>query len=248
MLSEKPWKGEAVLRLVLGLFVAFGIGGLAVEIVEKFGAKLSSIDRQFIETVCLTISFQGLGLVLVAWFLREQQLSWSAAFGFRSSSPVRVILLGAIAGLLVLPIAWGLQELSVSISNIFDLDTTPQEIIKKLQSGKETPSHQAYLFFVAVLVAPVIEEILFRGIFYPTIKQLGFRRIAFWGTAALFAATHMNVQTFLPLFFFAVILTLLYEETDNLLTPIIAHSAFNAANFLLLVFKEPLTELFHKVV
>ncbi len=237
MLSEKPWKGEAVFRLVLGLFVAFGVGGLAVQLVEKFGGNLPSNDRQFLETIILTLSFQGLGLLLVGLFLYQENVSWSIAFGFKRVGASRTMLLGIVCGILVLPFAWGLQQLSVWMFNYFQVESAPQEIIQKLQSGKEPPTHQTYLFVVAVLFAPVIEEILFRGILYPTVKQLGFRRLAMWGTAAVFALTHFNKQTFLPLLFFAVVLTLLYEETDNLLGPIFAHSAFNAANFVLLLYR-----------
>ena len=49
------------------------------------------------------------------------------------------------------------------------------------------------------LLAPVAEELLFRGILYPAIKQAGFPRLALWGTSLLFAAMHMNLVTFVPL-------------------------------------------------
>ncbi|MDB6024764.1 MAG: Abortive infection protein, partial [Verrucomicrobiales bacterium] len=244
VLSERPWKIEAVMFLVIGLFIAIAIGGLAVQVVEKFGADIPTGPRQFMETVLLTTSYQGLGFLLVTLFLWLQKIPWRDAFGLRSGPFSRVVLLGVTAGLIVLPLAWGLQEFSAYLFTYFEVQTAPQEIIQKLQSGTEAPSHQLYLFVVAVLVAPVIEEILFRGIFYPTIKQLGFRRLAFWGTSIVFAAIHNNKQAFLPLLFFAAILTLLYEETDNLLTPIIAHSTFNAANFLLLIFKDRIMDLF----
>jgi membrane protease YdiL (CAAX protease family) len=42
---------------------------------------------------------------------------------------------------------------------------------------------------------------------------------------------------FLSLTVLAVILTLLYETTDNLLAPILTHSLFNLANFFWLVFQ-----------
>ena len=52
-----------------------------------------------------------------------------------------------------------------------------------------------------------------------------------WGTSLLFAAVHMNLVTFVPLATLAVVLTMLYERTDNLLAPITAHVLFNALNF-----------------
>src|SRR5262249_9857803 len=86
-----------------------------------------------------------------------------------------------------------------------------------------------------IAVAPFAEEILFRGILYPWIKAAGFPRIALWVTAIAFGAVHMNVMNFLPLFVLALVLTLLYEKTNNLMAPIAAHSLFNAVNFVMLL-------------
>ena len=41
----------------------------------------------------------------------------------------------------------------------------------------------------------------------------------------------------------AVMLTLLYEATGNLLAPILAHGFFNAANFFLLINEESVNRL-----
>ena len=90
---------------------------------------------------------------------------------------------------------------------------------------------QVFLAFLAVVVAPVTEELLFRGILYPFIKQRGYPRLALWGTAVLFGALHLNLMTFIPLTFLGLVLAWLYDTTDNLLAPIFAHSLFNTANF-----------------
>ena len=84
---------------------------------------------------------------------------------------------------------------------------------------------------VTILLAPVAEETLFRGILYPAIKQAGFPKLAFWLASIAFAAVHLNVMVFVPLLVLAMFLTVLYEKTDNLLAPITAHAAFNAIEF-----------------
>jgi membrane protease YdiL (CAAX protease family) len=94
------------------------------------------------------------------------------------------------------------------------------------------------------VLAPAAEEMLFRGILYPAIKQAGFPRLALWGTALLFAAIHLNLVTFFPLMVLALGLTWLYERTDNLWSSIIAHALFNAMNFVILYSTlGPLTEV-----
>jgi membrane protease YdiL (CAAX protease family) len=46
----------------------------------------------------------------------------------------------------------------------------------------------------------------------------------------------MDAATLVPLFVLALALTWLYERTDNLLAPIMAHSLFNIANLVVLCF------------
>ena len=87
---------------------------------------------------------------------------------------------------------------------------------------------------LAVLGAPVLEEMFFRGILYPTIKQLGFPRVALWGTSLLFAAIHLNAASFIPFALLALALALLYEKTNNLLAPIATHACFNSLNLIML--------------
>src|SRR4029079_1566506 len=96
-------------------------------------------------------------------------------------------------------------------------------------------SQRIFFGVIAILLAPLVEELLFRGILYPALKQKGYRRLALWGASLFFALTHSNVPTFIPLTFLAIILTLLYEETNTLLMPILTHSLFNAANYYWLV-------------
>jgi membrane protease YdiL (CAAX protease family) len=66
-----------------------------------------------------------------------------------------------------------------------------------------------------------------------------------WGTSLVFALTHANVATFLPLTFLAMVLVFLYERTGNLLAPIAAHSLFNAANYFALIYQDDLVKLLH---
>ena len=84
------------------------------------------------------------------------------------------------------------------------------------------------------MVAAVVEEMLFRGILYAASKQIGYPRIAAIGTAILFALFHVNLLTFASLTAVALGLIALYEFTDNLLAPIVAHAVFNASNLTML--------------
>jgi membrane protease YdiL (CAAX protease family) len=95
-------------------------------------------------------------------------------------------------------------------------------------------SSRATLGIVTIGLAPVAEEILFRGILYSWGRRAGYPRLTMWVTSLLFAVVHFNAITMLPLLVLSVVLTLLYERTANLLAPIAAHSFFNALNFVML--------------
>src|SRR6185312_6169638 len=71
-----------------------------------------------------------------------------------------------------------------------------------------------------VLLAPVGEEVVFRGILYPWAKRKFSPAIALWGTAIVFGAIHLNLSSFIPLTILALVLVWLYEYTGNLLAPI----------------------------
>jgi membrane protease YdiL (CAAX protease family) len=91
-----------------------------------------------------------------------------------------------------------------------------------------------YLGFFAVVMAPVAEEFIFRGMLYPFIKQFGFPKLALFLTSILFASIHGSIIYFAPLFVLALAFTWLYEKTGNLLAPVIAHSLFNSVNLVIL--------------
>ena len=92
-----------------------------------------------------------------------------------------------------------------------------------------------YLGIFAVVLAPVAEEFIFRGVLFPFVKQLGWPKLAWFGVSLLFALVHGSVTIFIPLFVLALALTWLYEKTGNLLAPIVVHGLFNAENLVLLI-------------
>ena len=53
------------------------------------------------------------------------------------------------------------------------------------------------------------------------------------------------MASFVPLLIFAAVLVRLYESFENLLAPMVAHSLFNAANFLTLIFQDQINRALH---
>jgi membrane protease YdiL (CAAX protease family) len=176
------------------------------------------------------LSFQGAALLLIVPFLREHLVGWKEAFGLGNHLR-QAILVGVVAACLFLPVGLELQGASGRLMEHFKMEPQEQEAIRALNTSA-TWTYPLALGFVAVILAPAAEELLFRGILYPAIKFAGYPRLALVGTSLLFAAVHLSTMTFVPLFLLAILLTFLYEKTDNLAASVTAHAAFNSLNFI----------------
>lgn len=235
MVSQKPWQLEPFLRLVLRLVCCFAVGGMLSAVVRHaLGAKL--VEDSLLHLFLAALSFQVAALVFIALFLHEQQVGWAAAFGFKTEWR-RAVGWGILVGGGALLVVWSLQWVSAELLTRLGFDVGEQDAIRLLR-GSETFGKRLFIGVVAIVLAPPVEEMFFRGILYPFIKQSGFPRGALWGVAILFALIHGSLPILLPLVALAVILALLYEWTDNLLAPIIVHAIFNAANFAMLFILE----------
>ena len=94
---------------------------------------------------------------------------------------------------------------------------------------------RAAVIFMAVIVAPVAEEIIFRGYFYGVMRRFGGRIPALLTSSLLFAAIHVHIPSMPGLALLAVILCLLYERTGSLWAPIMLHATFNASTIAVLL-------------
>lgn len=236
MLSEKTWKPEAVWWVLVGMLIGPLLArGLWTGLVGT--GVFQGIDGRVLTVIGNTISLQGIALLLIGGFVWMHRTGWNSVFGFSTGRKTRCLQLALIAGVAVLPTAWLLQMFSVRLLQWLTFDAQAQQVVRDIQQAASSATGsmgfvQNCLFGLCVIVvAPVAEEMLFRGLLYPTFKQLGYPRAALWGTAALFGLLHMSPTAFLSLMFFGMVLVYLYETTDNLLAPIIAHSFFNTVNF-----------------
>ena len=233
VLSERRWHPETVPYLVVGMFFSLCLGYLVVAVITSFFHEATQNFQRLLTLAGNLVFVHGALLLMLAVFLRVNRLSWTEAFGWRNGPPRKVIGFSLAATLLVLPVAWTLSKFSALWIERFGGKAESQLAVQYIQ--QQPPALELVgLSFMTILVAPVVEEALFRGILYPTIKQAGFPRAALFGTSLLFAVYHSNLMTMAPLFVLALSLVAVYEATDNLWAPTLVHALFNAANFLVL--------------
>ena len=237
MLSVKPWRLEAVMQLMLALLLSLSVGMMMAIMLTKLDVAQKLGDKNFASFCVITLVFHLSALVLISFFLRQHQVTWSEAFGFWRRDRLRAVALAILLAVVILPVAWILGELSVRVLTVLNIKYEVQQPVQTLKAMVSWGQRAAF-GVIAMGMAPVVEEFVFRGIIYPCVKQLGYPRIALWGTSLFFALTHFNLMTFVPLTILAVALTLLYEATDTLLAPIVTHSLFNAANYYWLLWQQ----------
>lgn len=124
----------------------------------------------------------------------------------------------------------------------FSAQHTGKEEQAIIQALRNTPewSVRSSLFFSAILVAPLYEEIVFRGYLYPLFKRYCGISFSILMTSVLFALVHGHAPSLAPLFVLAVCFTLAYEISGSLLVPLLMHSLFNGSQ--LAIFLANLTE------
>ena len=236
MLTNKPWNPESLLWLGCTFMLALAPGAAIAGLFED-----GSVAQMAANVTVLPVAIL---VAVTVWFqvnrrFYQSSISLADAFGFNRKNTGRCLLLGLATGLVL--VLHRHDELALMTSQLIQSlgdQAEPQKLVTLIaEESAKQENIGTLIFFVvmAVAVAPVAEEILFRGILYPAVKQLGHPRVAVIGTALLFALFHVNLLTFASLTAVALALIALYEFTDNLLAPITAHAVFNASNLIMLL-------------
>jgi membrane protease YdiL (CAAX protease family) len=219
----RPWM--APVSLIMG----FGLAMFGYVVVAGIGTGFGSDfeDPSPGVTIGATV-VQNICLIGAAWFLAAKVAPprpWQ--FGLRRS-----VRLGPTIGWSVL--AWGsfiaLSAIWVAALGLEDEeDTLPAEL-----GVDESTFALLSVAFLVTVVAPIGEEIFFRGFF--------FRAVANWRgiwpaaiiTGVVFGAIHAGgspVGFLVPLAIFGVVLCLLYVKTKSLWPPIVLHCLNNSVAF-----------------
>jgi len=80
---------------------------------------------------------------------------------------------------------------------------------------------------MGILLVPVLEELLFRGIIYQSLRTKVKPLFAIPISAFLFAAVHMELSALLPIFVAGCIMAYTFERAKSLYVPIAIHCLNN---------------------
>ncbi|MEP7133908.1 MAG: type II CAAX endopeptidase family protein [Chloroflexota bacterium] len=196
------WLGVALLILLsIGMLVALFLG----------------MNRQLLQNVGV-LFLELIYLLPVALIFAWRRIHWrKLGFGKFSLNVVGIgcgLLLGGYIIILLHNAALALFGVNTQGDQIF-------EIFNQLQSP-------IWFFVVGAVVAPIVEEIFFRGFLFQ-----GFRAKYGWLPAvllssAIFGAAHLDPVSLIPTFVLGCVLAYIYHRSNSVWPGILFHAAINS--------------------
>ncbi|MGH7542670.1 MAG: lysostaphin resistance A-like protein [Gemmatimonadota bacterium] len=218
--ARRPYPG--LLRTLALLGAVIVLGGLFFQATYFLFPTWPDIARMAVPT--------QLALAAVtAWAVFRSDRPWREALGFRGIEarhvpPLLLILIGAVTVF---------SEIYVVIQRFVPVPAEFEAMLRDLLE-LTNPADSLATLIIAIVVAPVLEEALFRGVILNGLaRRYGPQSASFW-TAVFFAVFHLyNPWQVLPTFFLGLVLAWLVLTTRSLLSAIIVHTMFNAASLTL---------------
>lgn len=218
-----------VLSTWLGSFVVVQVASVVVLVGTGYADDVDNVPMS-VNTILVSLMW-AIQLVAVAWWAnRAMHSSLTEATGLRAvPRDAWWVAVGLSAQFLLVPLVnWPL-------SRLFPDEFSAEKVAERAESLADSAPGAWFVVLAVVVVigAPLIEEIVYRGM-----VQRGF--VSSWGapagivvTAALFAAIHMSWAETPALFVFALVLGVARHRTGRLGPAIVTHMAFNLAGLVM---------------
>jgi uncharacterized protein len=162
--------------------------------------------------------------VLFTALLYYKRLSYRQLFHPGSQSVVATIATLALPVLLLVPaLDLAMEQIDRVLIWLFPLSSAQEAAFEAMVASSLAP------LISACILAPVLEEMLFRGIMLRSFLQQYTRRRAIVFSAIIFGMAHLNIYQFAVATLLGLLLGWLYERSRSLWPCILLHAAYNAA-------------------
>jgi membrane protease YdiL (CAAX protease family) len=219
-LAPVRYRGPSVLILIVLVLV------IATVVNAPFGADATALllgdgELTLLGATVILVSTQ-LALLLVSWLFvhRPRALAGLPSFPGRDA-----------AGALRTGLGWGvlawIGSTIVLAAVVWILEQLGQPPEPETAERAIAMLDPILVVVAIVILAPIAEEVFFRGVVFNAFLREGGRRWAFIGSAALFSLIHLSLVSLVPIFLLGLALAWVYDRTGNLLAPIAMHATVN---------------------
>ncbi len=195
-----------LLSMITGMFISLGylLGKPAL--------------KDFVEMLGYLLAAGG--TLLVVMRVKRKVYQEQQTFNHQPVAPLNLFI---VIGLTLLGL--------LAIDPLTNLLPMPEEVKKLFEQmfSKTLPA-----FFTAVVFAPLLEELIFRGIILEGfLKNYSPVKAIIW-TNVLFGLAHLNPWQFIGAFLMGILISWVYFKSRNLLLPILMHLVNNLVSYLFL--------------
>jgi len=236
----------ADLLIGLGLMVLGGsVAGLMLRLGLLGSADLDPADLPTIDQAKRVLLTQAMGQLPVVIYL-----IWRVSFvprgpwrvGVLSSRPGRDLGWGVLGCIVAVPLVMGTIQVAVMIGLLFGQEppVIGHEMLRVMRDSDSLLA-SGLIACSAVLIAPVLEEAIFRGLFQSVMAEVlgaSMRWPIVLISAMVFSLIHVGAadwQALPGLFVLGVVLGWLYERSGSLWPGIVVHVGFNALNIAIMI-------------
>jgi membrane protease YdiL (CAAX protease family) len=171
---------------------------------------------------------------VVAAFLKLRGIDVESSAGFSRTTLKRALSTAVVLLLAATPLILVTEMVT---QNAFGGGSSRQEIVDLFNSSR-TIEQRVMIIVLAVVVAPIAEEFIFRFFIYGVVRRYFGIAVGLVFNSLLFAAAHTHLPSAAPLFVLASCLTLAYEWSGSILVSMAMHSLFNSVQLIFLAFPE----------
>jgi membrane protease YdiL (CAAX protease family) len=196
------------------------------------GKQLLNLNVLNIDNLTFSI-FYGIQVLLmlgVVWFFA---IYWRRSglrdLGFRYYSIAKTIWYTFLSLILIFLVSF---VYVIILQKVFGIDAPSSKIDELVRSGNVSGN---ILIVVTAVIAPLCEEVYFRGFLYPAFRKNFGVVIGIFLSSIVFAAAHLDLFSFFPIMIIGWILAFMYEKTKSIFPVIFLHSIYNLTLILILL-------------
>ena len=211
------------------LFIWFGLLGLMLSITGTLLPDLADWQKVLLVNISLCASSITTMLLIIvqARFSFARRLK---GFGLNAKKIHKDFFTAAVNLLTVWPIVMFALVVTIYLGELIwgqDFKMQQHEELESIALHSQI-SVRILIIVTAVVVVPVFEEMLFRGLFQTLFRSLTHRPwLSILMSSGLFATVHLNIEHWPALFVLAICMGYSYEKSGSLFRPIFIHSLFN---------------------
>ena len=211
------------------LFICFGLAPLAILVTRRAFAELEQWRLVFLDNLILCISASA-ALTAIIFLARAAFTRRLKGFGLNIRTIHRDLPAALLNLLTILPLVTAAIILTESLGELLygpDFRIQQHTELEMLSEYQQLPL-RIIIVVTTVAIAPVFEEMLFRGMFQSMLRsRLQRPWPAVIAGSALFAIVHQQPAHWPALFTLSMCMGYAYEKSGSLLRPILIHALFN---------------------